>query len=285
MMAVARRIPEHKIRKVQELTQLLKEYDTILIADLHKVRAQQLQELRKRFRGKVLFKVVKNTLLRRAIDACKEKKNLEKLKDYLKGSNILLLTRMNPFKLAIELDKTKIKMPARPGDVATSDIVIPAGNTGLPPGPIMSELAAVGIRTRVESGSVWVIKDTVVAKKGDVISEKLAAVLTKLGIKPIEVGLRLKVAYDSGIIIEGDQLLPDVKAEEERIKEAASNAYLLALGIAYEIPEILSRSISIAHRSALSLALAIAYPSPETIKQLLALAASHAEALKRQLPS
>ena len=96
---------------------------------------------------------------------------------------------LNPFKLALLLERGKVKTTAKSGDIAAMDVVVPAGNTGQPPGPIISQLNGVGLPTRIESGSVWVSKDTLVVRRGEVINERLAGVLSKLGIKAVELGI------------------------------------------------------------------------------------------------
>ncbi len=193
-----------KAQEAKELAELIDQYSTVLIASLHKVRAIQLQELSKKFRGDVKMKVAKSSTLQRALEAS-SKPTIKELEGASTGSNVLLLTNLNPFKLSIQLDRSKSKMAAKAGDIAPSDITIPAGNTGLPPGPAISELNEAGIRTRIESGSVYVLRDTVVAKKGEPIQPRVASVLTKLGVKPLEVGLNIKAAYDSGVFIKDDQ--------------------------------------------------------------------------------
>jgi large subunit ribosomal protein L10 len=191
------------------------------IASLQKVRASQLQEFKKKLAADVYMRVIKNTLMKRAIENCREKLDFKKLEKYLTGSNVFLFTNLNPFKLALLLEKGKVLMTAKAGDIASFDVIVPAGNTGQPPGPIISQLNAVGLPTRIESGSVWITKDTLVARKGDVISERLASVLSKLGIKPVEAGLIMKVVYDEGLIIEGEQLKIDVGETKGKLKRSS----------------------------------------------------------------
>ena len=133
--------------------------------------------------------------------------DLKKLEVYLDGSNVYMFTDLNPFKLALMLERGKVKTTAKSGDVAAMDVIVPAGNTAQPPGPIISQLNGVGLPTRIESGSVWVSKDTLVARRGDVINEQLAGVLSKLGIKAVELGISMRAVFDNGLIITGDQLI------------------------------------------------------------------------------
>ncbi|MHA1632493.1 MAG: 50S ribosomal protein L10 [Candidatus Freyarchaeota archaeon] len=265
----SQQILEQKIREVEEIKQLVKQYSVIGVASLQKVRGAQLQELKKKLRDKVYMRVVKNTLMKRAIAECKEKPGLEKLLEHLTGSNIYLFTNMNPFRLALLLEKNKVKTTAKAGDVAAFDVVVPAGNTGQPPGPIISQLNAVGLPTRIEAGSVWINRDTLVAKKGEVISQRLANVLSKLGIKPVEAGLTMKVAYDDGLIITEEQLSIDLEAVRRDIETAHKEAFALSFNAAYPTAENIRVLLQDAHQKAYNLSLNAAIPTPETIKDLL----------------
>ena len=94
------------------------------------------------------------------------------------------------------------------------------------PGPVISELSDVGLPTKIESGSIWITRDTVVARKGEVISAKLASILSRLGIKPIKAGLTLKAAYEDGLIHPGEVLQINLEKTFEDLKEAAERIRL-----------------------------------------------------------
>jgi len=265
-----------KARQVEEIKKLLSQYKVIGIASLEKVRAAQLQELKRKLEKEVVMKVFKNTLVKRAIDELDDPK-LKKLEEYLTGPNIFLFTNMNPFKLSILLEKNKVRAVAKAGDKASFDVVVPAGNTGLSPGPVISQFSAVGIPTRIESGSVWINKDTLVCRKGEVISLQLANILSKLGIKAVEIGLSLKVVYDDGYIITEEDLAVDLDEIRKSIEEAHSYAFNLSMNAAIPIPENVGLLLQKAHQEAYFLAVNAAIPTKETIGDLLRKA--HAEAL------
>ncbi len=277
MLVQTRRTLLEKSEKVKEIKNLLMKYRALGIASLHKVRAQQLQEIRRKLENVAYLKVYKNTLVERALRELKDKPNLEKLKEHMQGSNLYIFTNHNPFKLALLLEKSKVKAPARAGDVATEDIVVPAGNTGLPPGPVISQLNAVGIPTRIEGGSVWVSKDTVVAKKGEVINESLAAALSKLGLKPIELGLSLKAVYDDGVVLSEEDLKIDLDEYRRSIGEAYAQSLNLAINSAYLTSETVVPIIQKAVFEARNLALNAEVFLPEVLPDLLMKA--HLEAL------
>jgi large subunit ribosomal protein L10 len=264
----SQQILEEKIGEVEEIKELLKGYKSIGLASLQKVRASQLQALKKNLAGTVYMKVLKNTLTKLAIENM-ENEDLKKLEEHLEGANLFLFTDLNPFKLALLLERGKVKTTAKSGDISAMDVIIPEGSTGQPPGPIISQLNAVGLPTRIESGSVWVSKDTLVVRKGEVISERLAAVLSKLGIKAVEAGLTMKLVLDEGLIITGDLLQIDVEATRRSVEENNRAAFALSLSIAYPTPENMTMLLQDAHQKALALSLNAAVPTKETIADLI----------------
>lgn len=281
----SQQVLQQKSSEVEEIRRLIKKYDVIGIASLQKVRASQLQAFKKNLGDKVFMKVIKNTLMNLALENSKDEVDPEKLAEFLTGSNLYLFTSLNPFKLVLLLEKGKVKTTAKSGDIAAFDVIVPAGNTGQPPGPIISQLNAVGLPTRIESGSVWINKDTLVVRKGEVISERLASVLSKLGIKPVEAGLSLKVAYDNGLIITQEQLRIDVGATKKDIERAFSDAFALTLDIAYPTKDNAALLIQIAHQKAYALSIGASIITKETIKDLVRKAHMEMLSLSSRMPT
>ena len=281
----SQQILQEKIGEVEEIAELVRKHKVIGIASLQKVRAAQLQAFKKNLAGTVYMRVFKNTLMRRAVENCKERPELSKLMEYLTGPNVYLLTDLNPFNLVLMLEKGKVKTTAKSGDIAAFDVVVPAGNTGQPPGPIISQLNAVGLPTRIESGSVWVNKDTLVVKKGEVISERLASILSKLGIKPVEAGLAMKIAFDEGLIITEEQLRLDVDGTRKNVESAFADAFALSLSVAYPTEDNMVALLQIAHREAYSLSVNAAAPTKETIEDLIRKAHMEMLSLSSRVPN
>lgn len=275
------KVLQTKMEQVKEVTRLFHQYPVIGLADLHKVRAAQLQSFKKASAQNVYMKVIKNTLFSKAIEETEDKPELHKFSECITGSHICLFTALNPFHLVILLEKGKVKTTARAGDIAAFDIVVPRGNTGQTPGPIISQLSGAGLPSRIESGSVWVSKDTLVANEGDVISERLASVLTKLGIKPVEAGLTLDAVYDNGLIITKDQLTLDLNETKQRVQKLSKDAFALSLSITYPTLENMAMLLQLAHHRAYSLSINAAIPVKETILDLLAKAHVEAVSLHR----
>ena len=273
-----------KAQEVEEIKNLAQQFKVVGVASLQKVRAAQLQELRKKLENSAYLRVAKNALIKRAFGGCEEKPGLEKLGEHVSGSNIFLFSNLSPFKLALFLEKNRVKTTAKAGDIAAFDVTVPAGNTGLPPGPIISQLGSVGLPTRIESGSVWVSHDTLVVKKGEVISARLASVLSKLGIKPVEVGLSIKAAYDDGLIIVGEQMRIDLEGFKKSIENAQASAFYLSLNVAYPMSENMSLLLQSAYQEAYRLALNADVPTADTIVDLIRRANAEMLSLSNRMP-
>ena len=269
-----------KMAIVDSTVKLLDEYKLIGAADLTKVGSGMLQDLRKQLRGQVTIKGIKNTLMRISM----EKVGLQGTEAFLaeiKGQNIYIFSNGNPFSLAMTLHKNKVRVFAKAGDIALESLVVPAGNTGLSPGPIISKFGGLSIRTRIEAGNIWVVSDTVVAKAGDEISADLADLLTRLGVRAAEMGLEIKAVYEDGFVIPKEDLILDIDVYSERLTRALSEAYQVALNAAYVTPVTIMPLISLAAQNVRKLALESAWLTPETVGELVARANAQAVTLAK----
>jgi large subunit ribosomal protein L10 len=275
----SQQVLDEKSSEVEAIKDILKEYKSIGIASLKKVRASQLQELKKSMKGQVYLRVLKNTLIKIAIEEMNQAE-LKQLEEYLEGSNVFLFTDLNPFKLALMLEKGKVRTTAKAGDIAADDVVVPSSNTGQPPGPVISQLNAVGLPTRIENGSVWISKDTLVVRRGEVINDRLAGVLSKLNIKAVELGISMRAVYDNGLMISGEQLKVDVPAAKRSVESSNQEAFALALEIGYASKDTIKPLLQRAHQKAVSLSVGAAFPTKDTIADLIRKANAEATSLE-----
>ncbi len=282
MMQEVRVYPEKKRLMYDTLKRSAREYKVIVLVKMKSVRSMQLMQIRKILADEAKIIMVKNRV---AIKALTETgiKGIDKLCKELEDQNLLIFTNMNPFRLQMLLEKNKVYLPAKGGDVASEDILVPAGNTGLAPGPILSEFREVKIPTKIEEGTVWIAKDTVVAKAGEVISMKLASILSKLGIKPIKAGISIYLALEDGLLYREDDLRLDIDEYRKSIEEAYSSALALTVNIVYPSKESIGIILAKAYNDALALAINSAYPAREVINELIILAKAHADTLAKML--
>lgn len=230
--------------------------------------------------GKADLIVAKNTILRKVSESvAAEKQGIDKFAQSLTGSKVLIFTQMNPFELIIFLNKNKVRVPAKGGDVATSDIMIPGGNTGLQPGPVISEFNEAKVQTRIEAGSIFVAKDTVVVEKGGIIPVKTASLLSKLGMKPMEAGLSLSYAYDHGLLFGPNDLVFDLDKMKADFSSAARQAFGVAVEAIIMLPETAPMIIGKAYRQAVSVSVESGFFTKETAGRILLKAYANMNAL------
>src|SRR3989344_2676479 len=199
-------VSEQKQKLVQAIAEKVKEYPIIGIVNMQNLPAQQLQVMRSTLRKKGVEIVMTRKRLIVKVLQDSPKQDIRQLTEKVKGMPALILTKENPFSLYATLQKNKSQAPAKAGQTAPRDIVVKAGPTNFAPGPIISELASVGIKTKVDGGKLAILADVTVAKEGVVISPKLAETLKRLDIKPMEIGLDLVAVWENGLIFDAKQL-------------------------------------------------------------------------------
>lgn len=271
--------PKKKRLMYQEMQELPKKYNVIALSKMTKVRASQLMLLRKKFRNEIKIRIIKNQVAKRAFEKVQGVAGIEDLKDALEGQCALLFTNISPFKLNLMFAKNKILLPAKGGDVVTKEIVIPAGNTGITPGPVLSEFKLANVATKIDQGSIWVNKDTVVARPGDVVSTPLASLMSKLNIKPIEAGISVNFAIAEGLMFKEADLRIDMEEFKQDLVKSFQEALALATEAGYATPETVKPMLAKAHQHARSLAAESGYLTPETADLVLPRAQSKAQAV------
>ncbi|WP_456329784.1 50S ribosomal protein L10 [Archaeoglobus sp.] len=235
MAAIRGTPPEYKIRAVEEIKRMISSRPVTAIVSFRNVPASQMQKIRREFKGKAEIKVVKNTLLERALDALGG--DYVKLKDFL-GDQIAIITAdENPFKLYKMIEDTKVPSPLKPNQVSPVDVVVNEGPTPIPPGPLMAELQAAGLPVAIEKGKVVVKATTTVVKAGEIVKPEVARALERLEIKPIKIGLDVKAVLDSGVILTPETLAIDTEKVLEDFQKAYQMAINLAVNSAYVTEE------------------------------------------------
>jgi len=181
--------------------------------------------------------------------------------------------------LNVLLAKNKVMLGARGGDIASVDVVVPAKNTGIAPGPMLTEFKEAGVPTKIDQGTIWIAKETIPVKKGEVISEKLAALLGKLDIKPVEAKISLAAALEDGIQYSEEELIIDVDKFRDEIVAAHQEAISLSIEAAYVTAENIEQILVKASQSARNVSVESGYMTDETKEQILQKAQSHAQGL------
>lgn len=274
--------PAKKAQMYQQIQELPKKYKIIALVRMEKVRSSQLLPLRKKFKDEVEIFSIKDKVAQKALSTLKMPA-IDKLAEKLVGQCVLMFTNLSPHKLNILLGKNKIMLAARGGDKASIEVVIKAANTGITPGPILTDFKEAGIATKIDQGTIWITKDSTVAKKGDVISTKLATLLSKLDVKPVEAGIILNAALEEQTVYSQEELVIDVEKYRQAFAQAHQEAMSLAIEIGYVTKENVNFILARAAQQARSLAVEAGFLTEETRDQTLAKANAQASALARKM--
>ena len=270
--------PKRKALLYQQLQELPKKYKVLALVRMEKVRSSQLLPLRKKFKDEIEIVSIKDKVAKKAFATLKIP-GIEKMIDSLKGQCLFMFTNMSPFKLNVLLSKNKIKLAARGGDIASIDVIIPAKNTGIAPGPILTDFKEAGVATKIDQGTVWITKESTPAKKGQVISAKLATLLGKLDIKPIEAGIALNAALEEGKHFVKDDLTVDVEKYRDAFGQAHQEAVSLAIEAAYTTSDTIKQILAKASQSSRSVSIESGYVTDDTKEQILQKAHAQAQGL------
>lgn len=272
------RYPPKKARMYAQLQETPSKYGTVALIRLEKVRASQILQLRKKLKGQVEFVSIKDKLAVKALKGA-QAPGVDRLAQDIGGQCMLLFTDMSPFRLNMLLSKNKVMLAARGGDIASVDVEVAARNTGIAPGPMLTEFKEAGIPTRIDQGTIWIAKDTVPVRKGEVIGEKLASMLGKLDIKPIEASITLDTALEGGFKYGRDELVIDVEEVAGSLAAAHQEAVNLSVEAGYATADNIVQILAKASSSARSLSVESGYVTDETRNEVLAAAHSRAMAL------
>ncbi len=242
-------VKEWKIKAVEELSKLIAQYPVVGIVSLHKIPSAALQKIRFELGEDAKIKVSKKSIIIRAL----EKAGKKALAECVEGQVALILSKINPFKLLFLLQKRTTTAPAKPGDIAEEDIVVPAGPTDIPAGPAISTLTKVKIPAKIEGGKVVIQRDFVVCKKGEFVTEDIAAALNLLKIEPMKIGLKLLAIEEDGKVYSGEALEITEEKIIEDLNAACANAMKLAVGICYPCEETIEMLLQKAYINAKAL--------------------------------
>ncbi len=273
----SRKTIRKKIEQVNEAISDMKKYKTVALLDLRKLPTALFQSLRKRIRedgGRVL--VLKKPVITRVLAAN------PKLKSHVADCDkpvALIYTNHSPYEINSFFKQNRKRRAAKVGDIAVADIIVPEGETDLPPGPALSELKAGGLNVQIKAGKIAVTKESVVAKAGEKLTTPKVKALQTLGVMPFEMMANMITAsdgeysYSKELLDMGDTIVPDLSA-------SLSQAVNFSINAGYPTSQNIGMLLGSAFKQSLSLALNANVYSSSSIEQLLTSALRQGMALE-----
>ncbi|MFH0906020.1 MAG: 50S ribosomal protein L10 [archaeon] len=248
-------VSEAKKKEVKLLIELINKSPVVGLMDLTGLPSMQFQKLRADLKDIMLIRATKKRLIKIALENV-NKPGIAELEKLLENSiPALILSNQDPFKIGKLITKNKSPAAAKVGQISPKNIIIEAGPTPFTPGPMIGELSAVGLKPSVEGGKIVIRQAGTLVKEGEAINAKVADILTKLGIQPMEVGFNLMGIYENGKIYSSDVLNIDESKYINNIKLASGYAFSLALSINYLTKETIEITLAKANSEAISLKL------------------------------
>ncbi len=263
---------------VKKIVTLGKQYPIIGILNMESLPAGSLLQMKKQLRGKVELVMTRKTLIQHGLKELKLQ-NGEQLLGKITGMPALMFTKENPFALYRIIKKSKTPAAAKAGQISPRDIVLQPGPTPFTPGPVISEFAQLGIKAGVEGGKVAIKQETTVVREGEPINAKLASMLQRLGIEPMEIGLDLACVYEKGIIYPRSVLDIDEDKFMADLMGAVSGAFNLAIDITFINKDTIETLLGKAHREAKAVGVEGSVMEPELVEEILVKAQRQATAV------
>jgi len=260
-----------KAKYFTKLISFLNEYSKILIVGADNVGSSQMQQIRIKLRGTGEVLMGKNTMIRKAIKGhLVENPALEKLLPLIKGNMGFVFTKGDLSSTRDICLANKVKAPAKAGALAPIDVFIPAQVTTMGPEKT-SFFQALSITTKITRGTIEILNDVHIVKKGDKVGASEATLLSMMGIFPFSYGLEVLSVYDNGSVYSPDVL--NIKPSDllTRFLEGVSNVASLSLAINYPTVASVPHSIANGFKNVLAIALAtdITFRQAETAKEMI----------------
>jgi large subunit ribosomal protein L10 len=229
-----------KKEKVDEISAVSKKYPVVALLNLRNLPDRILQSSKKKLRGSAQFSVAKNSVITRALD----KSGKGELSAHLDFPTALVFTSLTPYSLHKFFKDNKVKVAAKPGQIAPFDIVVPEGETDLMPGPALSELKGAGINAQIKGGKIIVAKDSVVAKKGAKIPDAVCKALQKLNILPFDAMVNMVAAYDGKFTFTSSVLDIDEHQLNADLQSCLSQAFNVSYNASFPTSQNISALLS-----------------------------------------
>jgi large subunit ribosomal protein LP0 len=223
---------EKKAVYFDKLYKLLQDYSRILIVLCDNIGSTHMQKIRRELRGQAVLLMGKNTMIRKVIRLHLESHpEWESLLPWVTGNIGLVFTNDPDVKKIRDIClATKVPAAAKAGIKAPADVVIPKGITSLEPTKT-SFLQALNIASKINRGTIEILQDVHLIKKGDKVGSSESTLLQMLDIRPFEYGLQMIAFYEEGSTNDASIIETDHNVVLSKFLVGIANVASLSLGL------------------------------------------------------
>lgn len=148
---------------------------------------------------------------------------------------------------------------------------VPAGPTGLEPTQT-NFFQALGIATKIVKGTIEIITEVQLCTAGEKVGSSQAVLLTKLGVKPFEFGLKVIKVFAEGSVLDPAVLEVSnsdiISLFQQTIGRIASVGLQIGYPVASAVPHMIINSFK--NVAAIAITTDITFPAAEKIKDIIA---------------
>jgi len=228
---------ERKQEYFGRMKQLLETYETVLIVGIDHVSSGQLSKIRKELRThEATVLMGKNTLMRKVVAAFMEEHPghpIAELSPYLVGNCGLIFVKKNLDKVRTIVKANVKAAPAKVGQVAERDVVVPPGPTGCDPGQTQW-FQALNVPTKIVKGQIEIVSELKLITKGDKVGASEAGLLQKLNILPFTYGVQFLQVFMNGSVF--DSAVLDISEAVLRTKFINGVRFLASFSLGVGMP-------------------------------------------------
>merc|ERR1712183_364971 len=249
-------VNQRKRNIVTKLCECFTKYNQVVVVSLDNVSTNQIHAARKilaegEYKGEMI--IGKNTLIKKALkfmteepqpgpeydDHVKWTQNpkLNVLKDLMKLNVGLVFSEEPYLDLKTKIEAEKISMPARTGVISPTNVIIPAGPTGIEVGKI-DLFHKLNIQCKTVKSAIEISKEVRIIEKGVKVTEGATQLCKLLQIVPFEYSLTFQKVYIDGVILDQDIIEMPMSDITKSFEKYAG--YLTAASLGANIPNALS---------------------------------------------
>lgn len=253
---------ERKCLMYSRTQELFSSHNNYMLVNVQRVKSTQLKDAKSCLDPRVKLLFAKNKIIKKALNDLDSKK-YEKLIEQLHGNvAVAFYDNVDP-RSVMEVSKNHMRQAnAIAGDIAPSDVIIPAGPTGLGPEKI-NIFQAARMNTKINKGKIDLVSDHKLLSGGDVVTLSDANLLQMLKIKPFEFGLSLITLFEGKEIYSKELLMISNADIEKSLQDCCTSLAAISLGAGISTPASVPYEIKNAFANVAKVSLALGFKIKE----------------------